>query len=317
MRSAVTLLGLGAILLFATHALRLAPPPRYGFTFSSVYAESLGLDADVVLSAALEDFSPNFVRVPLYWHEIESQEGRFLWDTPDALVERVQEAGSALHMVLGAKVPRWPECFIPHWVDSRDRRVFHDALLAYMEVAVVRYAERVAVWQVENEPFFAFGDCPAPDLALLQEEVALVRRLDPDAQIQITVSGEQEAWPLAMPFADRVGVSMYRSVRSAFFGSFSFPLPPSWYTLMRIPVSFTRDVVISELQMEPWFVSHPRYLDVETVASYFTPQDALNNIAYARAAGFHEVSFWGVEWWYYLRAHHHPDLWDVMKRVFH
>lgn len=314
-RVPLAFLVLGALLLFVGHMLRVAPAPRYGFTFSSVYADALGINSQSALLSALTDFSPAFVRLPLYWSEIEREGGVFTWETSDALVASIREANADVHMVIGVKVPRWPECFVPAWVDSRDREVFEDELLVYMEAAVLRYADAVDVWQVENEPFFAFGDCPSLDLAFLQEEMALVRRLDPGAQIQVTVSGEQEAWPSVMPFADRVGVSMYRTVRSPFFGFFSFPVPSLWYTLMRIPVSFTHDVVVSELQMEPWFISHPRYIDIETAASYFTVHDAMNNLTYVRATGFDEVSFWGVEWWYYLREQGYPDLWDAMKRA--
>ena len=65
--------------------------------------------------------------------------------------------------------------------------------------------------------------------------------------------------------------------------------------------------------MEPWFTSHPRYLDSAVAASYFTAEDAKNNLAYARATGFSEISFWGVEWWYYLREQGYPHLWNTMR----
>lgn len=314
-RNVAMLLLLGAVVFCVGNTFRNAPSPRYGFTFSSLYAASLGVPEGVVLSAALEDFSPAFVRLPLYWSMVELEEGIFSWEISDALVARIREAGADVHMVIGAKVPRWPECFIPQWVDVRDREVFERALLAYIDAAVTRYADVVDVWQVENEPFFAFGDCPSPDVLFLQKEIARVRYLDPSAKIQVTVSGEQEVWGSVAPFADRIGVSMYRSVHSELFGFLSSPLSPFWYTVMRIPLLFTHDVVISELQMEPWFTIHPRYIDAATAASLFTSQDAMNNLAYAHATGFNEVSFWGVEWWYYLREQGYPALWDTMKRV--
>jgi hypothetical protein len=187
--------------------------------------------------------------------------------------------------------------------------------VAYITSAVERYGSVVTVWQVENEPFFAFGDCPAPDVAFFEKEIALVRHLDPSAQIQVTTSGEQEVWSSVAPVADRIGVSLYRTVRIPQWGLFSFPLSPLWYTVMRIPVSFTRDVVISELQMEPWFVDHPLSVPRHSAAGYFTAQDARDHVAYARATGFSEVSFWGVEWWYYLRIQGYPELWDTMRNL--
>jgi hypothetical protein len=312
---AITFWALGALVLFGAYAFREAQSrPVYGFTFSSMYAESLGLNAEETLTATLDAFHPAFVRFPLYWDAIERESGVFVWDDVDSAVAKMQGADVSIHMVIGAKVPRWPECFIPAWVNSRDRDVYRESLLAYMSEAVARYAPVVDVWQVENEPLFAFGDCPDPNIDLLKEEVDLVRTLDSDAEIQMTVSGEQQMWGSVASFADRIGVSVYRNARSALFGSFSFPVPSGWYVLMRMPIFFSHDAVISELQMEPWFTSHPRYIPLETAASFFTPRDALNNLAYARATGFSEVSFWGVEWWYYLQQQGYPEVWNVMKK---
>ncbi len=307
---------LGAFVLFGAFVLReVESHPVYGFTFSSMYAESLGLDAEETLTATLDAFHPAFVRFPLYWDAIERESDVFIWDDIDRAVAKMQSAHVSIHMVIGAKVPRWPECFFPAWVNLRDRDVYRESLLAYIDEAVTRYAPVVDVWQVENEPFFAFGDCPDPDIDMLQEEIALVRAIDPDAEIQMTVSGEQQMWGSVASFTDRIGVSVYRNARSALFGSFSFPVPSEWYALMRMPMFFSHDFAISELQMEPWFTSHPRYLSVENAASLFTSRDALNNLAYARATGFSEVSFWGVEWWYYLQQQGYPELWNVMSEV--
>jgi hypothetical protein len=310
-----TFFALGAAILFFSSWYRISFKPVYGFTFSSMYAESLGIDAQETLHASLAAFQPQFVRLPLYWDVVEPVQGQYDWNASDAYVSQIHAAGAEIHMTIGAKVPRWPECFVPIWVDFHQRELFERALLSYEESVITRYKDDVDIWQIENEPFFAFGDCPETRLSFLLEEIALVRRLDADAQVQITVSGEQQLWGSVVPFADRVGVSVYRQVRNAFVGSFSFPLSPMWYMFMRLPVEPFRHVVISELQMEPWFTSHPRYLDLDVAASYFTAQDAQNNVAYARATGFSEVSFWGVEWWYYLREHGYPELWDTMQNL--
>lgn len=305
---------LGALVFFGASVLReVGSRPVYGFTFSSMYAESLGLDAEETLSAVLDAFHPDFVRLPLYWSAVEPESGVFTWDDVDSSVMNIQDAGASLHMVVGAKVPRWPECYVPGWVNSQDHDAYRASLLAYMSEAVTRYAPVVDVWQVENEPFFTFGDCPDPNIDVLQEEIALVRKLDPDAEIQMTVSGEQQMWGSVASLADRIGISVYRNAQSVLFGSFSFPVPSGWYVLMRMPMFFSHDVAISELQMEPWFTSHPRYFSAEHAASLFTSRDALNNLAYARATGFSEISFWGVEWWYYLQQHGYPELWNVMR----
>ncbi|NBS69881.1 hypothetical protein EBT31_13350 [bacterium] len=313
-RCAAIFSALGAFVLFSSVIFREATSsPGVGFTFSTEYARSLGLEPQEVLSAALEDFDPAFVRVPLYWKDIEPTRGVFSWEEMDEVVELIRAEERTIHMVMGAKVPRWPECFIPSWVMTHDRLAYEETLLSSFRIMVSRYASSVDVWQIENEPFFPFGDCPETSLALLREEVALIRELDPSASLQFTVSGEQQMWTSVAPLADRVGVSMYRSARNAWFGAFTFPVPSWWYILMRFPLLHTHEVVISELQMEPWFVSHPRFIDPGVAASYFTPRHARDAFTYARSTGFSEISFWGVEWWYYLREHGYPGLWDAMK----
>lgn len=304
----------GTLVLFAAHAFREAQSRSvYGFTFSSMYTDSLGLDAQETLAATLNAFHPDFVRFPLYWNAVEREPGVFVWNDIDSALAQMQDANVSIHMVIGAKVPRWPECFIPAWVNVKDRDAYRESLLAYMNKAITRYAPVIDVWQVENEPFFAFGDCPRLDIDLLKKEVDLVRALDPDAKIQMTVSGEQQVWESVASLADRIGVSMYRNARSTLLGPFSFPVPSQWYVLMRMSMFFSHDVVVSELQMEPWFIGHPRHIPEGIAASFFTSRHALHNLAYVRATGFSEISFWGVEWWYYLQKQGYPELWNMMS----
>lgn len=310
----IVFVGLGAFVVFSAFVFRFAVDyPRYGFTFSSMYAESLGLDARETLFASLHAFHPDFVRLPLYWDAIERSPDVYSWEAVDTFVADIRAADAQLYIAIGTKVPRWPECFVPDWVNLKDKDAYREKLLVYMNEAVTRYAPVVDVWQVENEPFFTFGDCPQPDIELLKEEIALVRTIDPSAQVQMTVSGEQQMWGSVASLADRIGVSMYRKASHSLFGSFTFPVPPSWYMLMRASLFFSHNIVVSELQMEPWFTSHPRDLPPQAASLFFTSQDALNNLAYVRATGFSEISFWGVEWWYYLRQQGYPELWDVMR----
>lgn len=287
--------------------------PRYGFTFSSVYAESLGLSAQETLKASLDAFAPAFVRLPVYWERVEPEDGVYIWDEVDAQVSAIVQAGAQVHLAVGAKVPRWPECYIPSWVSVQDRSVYERTVREYLARVVERYAPVVDVWQVENEPFFTFGNCPAFHPSFFKEEIALVRAQDPSAEIQVTVSGEQQMWTSVFSLADRVGVSLYRRVKSDTFGYTTFPVSPTWYILMRLPLFHMRTAVISELQMEPWFVHGPLEFSFDEAAQLFTPKQALQHLAFARATGFSEVSFWGVEWWYYLQQHGYPELWDTMR----
>jgi hypothetical protein len=39
------------------------------------------------------------------------------------------------------------------------------------------------------------------------------------------------------------------------------------------------------------------------------------NLRYARRTGLKEIAAWGVEWWYYLKIHGEPGLWQTWKQL--
>ena len=131
--------------------------------------------------------------------------------------------------------------------------------LAYLETVVSRYRKNptVVAWQVENEPYFRYGDCPAPDHGFIKQEISLIRRLDPSRKIFTTDSGELSLWMTLGSSVDTLGVSVYRVVRNPLFGDWNFTywwIPPYFYqrkaTLVRL--FGVKEIYVSEFQMEPW-----------------------------------------------------------------
>lgn len=294
------------------------PETRYGITFSSVYARALGLDPITTYTDLLSQLGVRAVRIPVYWSEIEPRAGEFVWDELDALVLASEQSGTRITLVVGMKVPRWPECHLPDWVEMDSAPQRQQAVLRMLEQVVKRYRDSTALerWQVENEPLFPFGECPSLTAEELIARVDLVRDLDPDHPIQLTVSGENGSWQVESDLADVLGVSLYRLTWNDLFGYFLYPLSPEYYAARaRLVKGRVDQVVISELQAEPWF---PEPRESRTLAQWYQVFDAqlfAENLQFVEEAGLPEVYLWGAEWWYLLHQQGDDRLWDVAVQL--
>lgn len=292
--------------------------PVFGVTYSWVYAERLGQNPVKTYERIVDDLEVKDVRIPLYWSEIEHEEGEFDWSIPDALLQLSEDHGVNLTVVIGSKVPRWPECYVPDWAEKFSEIYQQQAVLKFIEEAVDRYKSSASVirWQVDNEPFFPFGICSQISQAQFQERVDLVRSLD-DRPIQVTVSGELGPWLDSAKSADILGISMYRQTWNDLFGHFVYPLTPDYYyfrsTLIRGAVS---QVVVSELQAEPWFSAPIESKPLLEWYDSFTVEMFNQNVQFAQEAGLSEAYLWGAEWWYALKEQGDDRLWEEARPLF-
>ncbi len=254
----------------------------------------------------------------MYWSDIEPQQGNFDWEQYDWLVKYSQSNDIALTLVVGSKVPRWPECFVPDWAEKLNDQYQHQHALDIIKETVNRYKGYGAVerWQVENEPFFPFGDCRQISLEEFNERIELVRSLD-DRPIQATVSGEVGPWKDVAKSADVLGISLYRQTWNDLFGYFVYPISPEYYYIRSKFVEGDVDrVIVSELQAEPWF---PEAIESRPVVDWYEAFDAQmfqNNLDFVKQARLPEAYLWGAEWWYLLKLNGEPRLWNTAKTVF-
>ena len=290
---------------------------RWGVVFSKPFTISLGLDWKETYLAILSDLGVKYMRLPVYWPDIEPQENNYTFDDYDWMVKEAEKRGTKLVLVIGRKVPRWPECFIPFWVKE------NSDLLNYLEAVVNRYKNSPALylWQVENEPFLSYGQCPPLDVNLLEQEINLVRSLDSKHKILITDSGELSSWLSAAKQGDVFGTTMYRIVWDKSLGYISyFFIPHQFYWLK---ANFARifypqkPIIVSELQAEPWGPGLIYDLSVETQMQSMDLKQFNKNIEFAKKVGFSEVYLWGTEWWYWLKVKHNdPSFWEFAKKIF-
>ncbi len=292
--------------------------PAFGITFSSLYARELGFAPEEMYAAMTDELGVKSVRLPIYWSQVEALQGVYQWEIPDRLVEMSQDRGVALTVVVGMKVPRWPECHMPTWAQVLAPEAAHEATLAFIRETVDRYADSSAIirWQVENEPFFPYGECPTITPSQVQERVALVRELD-DRPVQVTVSGELGSWLESARMADVLGISMYRQTWNDLFGYFVYPLTPEFYYLRASLVQGeVARVVVSELQAEPWFPEPRESRPVQEWYDAFTVEMLRERVDFARETGLSEAYLWGAEWWYALRQAGDDRLWEAAREIF-
>jgi drug/metabolite transporter (DMT)-like permease len=283
-----------------------------GVTYSPRYAEGLDLDPKVTFISMLDDLNPKSVRIPIYWDLIEPERGRFDFTDSDYYIRELDKRGVKATLVVGLKVPRFPECYFPSWTKGMTQEEIDQLLYQEITQVVNHYqnSPSLDVWQVENEPLFPFGVCPKADMNRLKKEVELVRELDPKHQIMITESGEYGLWLNTASLSDIVGTTLYRRTLAPYIPQFKSPLPPFFYQAKGQLVGALhpgKKIYVSELQAEPWANQPLQTTTYDYQKLSFPLEDLEENIEFAKEAGFDTVYVWGVEWWYYLNKLGHSE----------
>jgi hypothetical protein len=294
-------------------------PEVFGATFSKFFSEKFGVDWKKNYLAIFEDLELRDVRIPVYWPEIEPEKGEWNFGDIDWQVNMAQNYDARVVLAIGRKLPRWPECFEPEWAKNLTEGKKQSFILEMLRQVVERYKDSPAVWawQVENEPFLPFGECPMADKEFLDEEIATVKNIS-DKPVIVTDSGEFGIWFGAAKRADIFGSTLYRYVHTNFFGYLTYPLP-AWFFrfkqgLLKLFID-EKSVIVTELQAEPWMTKMLYETSIEEQFQHFNPERFKEILQYIKGTGFGTFYFWGVEWWYWLKQKGHPEMWDIAKEI--
>ena len=301
---------------------------NYGVTFSSKYATELGLDWQETYLAILDDLNTENIRLVAYWDEIERERGVYDYSDVEWQLEKAEERNLNVILALGRKVPRYPECFEPAWWKLiQDEELQNQGLYEYVKqtVTTLRGFESIKIWQVENEPFWPFGECPDNlNAQTVATEIKIVRNID-KRPILVQDSGEGGLWYKTYKLGDFLGISMYRKIWYNFWGVFfgrhvyfQYPLANWTYSvkagIVRIPYD---KIVVTELQAEPWGPGLNSELSEEEKNRTMSRNDFYATLDYAQKAGFRDLYLWGVEWWYWEKYENgNPFFWDTAKVLF-
>ncbi|MEK7625538.1 MAG: endo-1,4-beta-xylanase [Patescibacteria group bacterium] len=293
------------------------PDMKLGVSFDPEYAGSLSMDPAEVFRLLADDWQFRYFRLSLPWDKVESVRGTFDFTEMDYFLSEAQKRGARVMLAIGNKTPRWPECHHPGWVASLPPAEFRAALLNYLSVAVEHYKDNPAIemWQVENEPFLAFGNCTRLTNDELRGEVALVKKIDPVHPVLVADSGELTLWNVTARAGDLFGMTMYRVVWSKYFGYWSYDwLPPSFYRLkLWLAGRPLQSSYVVELQAEPW--AQNGSLDKMSIEEQNKSMDLVRlrkNLDYAKRVGAPRVYLWGGEWWAWLLKNGHNEIPDFV-----
>ncbi|HOK02951.1 MAG TPA: DMT family transporter [Spirochaetota bacterium] len=290
---------------------------QWGVTFSELMTEQLKIPTDDTLIAIIKELKPSGIRLVAYWDRIEKDIGHYDFKNLDRQMNICRSYNVPVILAIGQRVPRWPECHIPLWADSKKD------LLRYLKEVVERYKSysNLKYWQLENEPYLLFGECPPTDENLIKKELELVKSLDKEHQIIMTDGGEFGDWYRASSLADVFGTTLYRKVYNRFFGEIIYPLTPEFYMLKKDIVTFlsgkkNQEFIIIELGAEPWTYRQIYEMTVEEQIDSFTIDDFKENINYALKTKFTTCYLWGCEWWFYLKTKGYSQHWDFACEIF-
>ena len=191
-----------------------------------------------------------------------------------------------------------------------------------LEKIVLRYRDRASIlaWQVENEPFFPFGECPWRDKKFLKKEIELVKSLDLERPVIISDTGELSFWTRAARYGDIIGITMYKKVYSPELRSYiPLPYPPVFYWRKTLLINkiFKREVICVELQAEPWGPALLYESPLEEQKKTMNLEEFRKNIAFAKKTGLDEFYLWGAEWWYWMKEkNNESETWEEAKKLF-
>ncbi len=301
-------------------------PPRakeisWGVNFSQKHSHHLGLDWRETYLALLDDLGIKNIKIITHWDLIEPEKDRYNFDDLDWQIEEAERRGAKIILVSGMKTGRWPECHIPEWAKNMAKELQQKEILELLEKVVLRYKWRFSVsfWQVENEPFFPFGECPWMSEDFLKKEINLVKSLD-SRKILISDSGELSFWIRAAKLGDIVGTTLHRKVWFKELGLYlSYPFPPTYYWLRAQLVKYLygKEVIVVELQAEPWGPKLLYDLPPEEQKKTMDLKQFKKNIEFARKTGFNIFYLWGAEWWHWMKEkQNQPEIWEEAKKLF-
>jgi beta-galactosidase GanA len=272
----------------------------------------------------INDLGFKRLRLVTYWKIGEPEEGTYDFSEFDWQMKLAEEKGVKVSLSLGLRQPRWPECHLPTWAMGKPVSEWEPQLKAYIRAIVERYKHSPALdsYQLENEYFLkVFGECPDFSRQRLVDEYNLVKSIDPDHTLVVSMSNNAIGTPIYAPTPDEWAISIYKRVwdKTLTKRYFEYPIP-AWYYGFRAgwtELTRHRNSFIHELQAEAWVPDNLGTIKDVSVEEQDKSMDAArlhDRFEYGRATGMKTFDMWGVEWWYWRKQmKNDPSLWNAAK----
>lgn len=296
---------------------------RYGVSFSKLHADELGLDWRETYLVLLDELGVRRVRLSAHWTMIEPMRDIYDFSALDFQMQNARERDVSVILALGKKAPGWPECHIPSWAGPLSWNEQKEEIRQYIGAVVNRYKDypNLQYWQVENEPFLDFARhiCGDPDEEFIQEEILLVRTLDPSHEILLTDGGEFGTWYKARKYGDIFGSTLYLYVWTQKIGYWRYPINAAFFRakLNIVEALFgEKRSILAELGLEPWLNSPIVEASLDEQLQRMSVARFDEIIALASETSFETQYLWGAEWWYYMKVNGHPEFWRRASALF-
>lgn len=289
-----------------------------GVSFSVKTCNDYGISWEQTLSELLSAGIRRF-RLMSYWDLHESAQGEYDFTLLDKQLAMIAESGARATLCIGMRQPRWPETHVPKWALALDEHTRIAHYLVYHEQVIERYRSHAEIesWQLENEFWNrSFGLNNTFSRRRLRTEFKMLRALDPDRPIIMSL-GNTVGLPLLCPKPDLFGTTMYLVQYEK--GEYSTTrYSPLYFKLRRLLVRIFgwRDLIIHELQAEPWGPKANWEMSDEEQTISMNPDQLKKCVDFARQSGMKYADLWGGEWWYWRKtAHHDHALWTIVAKL--
>jgi len=290
----------------------------WGAVFSQKHSELMGLDWKENYLAILDELQIREFKLIAYWDLIEKESGVFDFTDMDWQIEQAEKRGAEVLLVIGRKVPRWPECHVPKWISSLSAEEQKQKTLEMVERIVLRYKDSPAIkyWQVENEPLYPFGECALFGDEFLKQEIGTVKSFS-SKPVVISDSGEYSLWFKAAKLGDVLGFTLYKNVWFKEIKRYiTYPFPAVYYNRKAwlIKKIFNKASICVELQAEPWGPTLLYDSPLKEQAKSMDLQKLRKIIRFAKDTGTDTFYLWGAEWWYWMKEkQNQPEIWNEIK----
>jgi len=304
--------------------------PEFGFSFSYRHATFLGLDWQEAYLVLLEELKPKSVRLPVFWMEVEKEQGQFDFAVVDWQIEEAKKRDIPVVLELGYRSFHRPECYPPDWAKDLNQQEFAEAVYAFLKEGTKHFSEyeNIETWQVENEPLDVLRYwCRRLSPSFVAKEIEVVKANDPqDRPILLTFGGEiflRPYWRSLVSKIDIIGVSFYPRVWHKLVRRYISAYDQGIFSLRNISVErgeairLGKRFWIIEFEAEPYGDKPITELTREEIEETATPAclqeyyEKIKNIG-----GVERIYFWGVEWWYKEKLEGRPEMWEKGKEFF-
>src|SRR3989338_8687852 len=272
-----------------------------GTTLSHPHLDFLKLDFKKSL-VFLSKLELGIIRIGCYWSEIETKKDNFNFAKIQTILEYCSRKKQKVIVTVGMKAPRWPEFYLPSWINSSSQPDLFARCLNFIDKTVNKLKSYPCIysWQVENEPLDPSGpDNKSIPLPFFLKEVNLVKTINPKIKVSANVWANEclkrKTIERLVPQVDAVGLDLYYKVPINSFFYLSFPFSED--KPANIIRNYEKDVWITELQAEPWEWQSIFYAGDNPRS--ISPSLMYRNFKKCLKANPSVVLFWGYEYWYW------------------